>query len=131
MRGVNIVMIGGNLGGDPDVKYTASGDAVTIFSIALSEKFKKNGEAQEKVEWVKIVCFKQLAEICGKYLAKGSGALVQGRLRIREFEDRDGNQRKVTEIIADKVHFLSGNKKEGSEEGASTGGGISDDEPPF
>ena len=125
MRGVNLVVLGGNIGNAPEVKHTEAGLAITSFSLAISEKFKKkDGEEESRVEWARVVCFSNLAEICGKYLGKGDGALVTGKLRSREYE-KDGEKKRITEIIADKVHFLT-KKKEGPANGPT---GYEEDTP--
>lgn len=114
MRGLNLCIIAGNIGRDPEVKYTQGGSAITKFSVAVSEAWKgQDGEMKERTEWVPIVCFGHLAEICEKYLAKGSLVLVVGKFRSREYE-HNGEKRKVVEIVADKVQF-SGKKKESDE----------------
>jgi single-strand DNA-binding protein len=128
MRGVNIVIIAGNVGRDPEVKYLQSGGAIAKFSVAVSETWKgQDGEQKERTEWVPVVCFGHLAEICEKYLAKGNLAVVVGKFRTREYE-HEGEKRKIVEIIADKVQF-SGKKKgeEDSLEGPSDRG----DDVPF
>ncbi|RPJ11144.1 MAG: single-stranded DNA-binding protein, partial [Deltaproteobacteria bacterium] len=108
MRGINLVIFGGNLGNDPDVRHMQTGGQVTSFSVAVSEKWKgKDGDSKEHTEWVRVVAYSATAETCGKYLAKGDEVIVIGRQRTREYEDRDGVNRKVTEVIADRVHFLS------------------------
>ena len=133
MRGVNIVILGGNVGGDPDVKYLQDGGQVTSFSLAMSEKWKKDGEWKEKTEWIRIVCFRSLAETCAEYVKKGNPVLVIGKVRTRSWEDKEGNKRTVTEIMADKVSFLgggSGEKGRGQEEEPDgPKGGVGDDVP--
>jgi single-strand DNA-binding protein len=119
---VNKVILVGNLGKDPELRYTASGAAVATFSLATSERYKdRNGESQEKTEWHTVVAWRQLAEICGKYLVKGKQVYIEGRIQYRTYDDRDGNKRYVTEIVADQMQMLS----RGSEEGSSGGGGYS------
>ncbi len=118
MAGVNKVILIGNLGQDPEVRYSASGSPVANFSIATSESWNdKNGQRQERTEWHRIVAWGKLAELCGEYLAKGRQVYVEGRLQTRNWEDRDGNKRYTTEIIANQVTFLGGRGE------ASTGGG--------
>lgn len=105
---VNKVILVGNLGKDPDLRYTASGTAVCNFSIATTESFKdRDGNRQEKTEWHNIVVWRQLAEICGKYLVKGKQVYIEGKLQTRKWEDRDGNPRYTTEIVADQMQMLS------------------------
>ncbi len=104
---VNKVILVGNLGKDPDLRYTASGTAVCNFSLATTESYKdRDGNRQEKTEWHNIVVWRQLAEICGKYLAKGKQVYIEGKLQTRKWEDRDGNPRYTTEIVADQMQML-------------------------
>ncbi|WP_020678093.1 single-stranded DNA-binding protein [Geopsychrobacter electrodiphilus] len=103
----NKVQLIGNLGKDPELRYTPSGTAVATFPLATSEKRKsKDGEVVEKTEWHKIVTWRLLAEHCHDYLLKGRLIFVEGKIQTRSYEDRDGNKRYVTEIIADQVKFL-------------------------
>jgi single-strand DNA-binding protein len=125
MRGINLVILGGNVGNEPEVKHTQAGVPIASFSLAMSEKWKKDGQEGSRLEWVRVVCFSNLAEICGQYLSKGDGVLVMGKLRSREYE-KDGEKKRVTEVLADKVHFLT--KKKDREEGAPEG---SYDDVPF
>jgi len=108
MAGINKVILVGRLGRDPEVRYTRSGDAVANFSLATSEEWKdKNtGEKQEKTEWHRIVAWRRLGEICGEYLRKGSQVYVEGKLQTRSWEDRDGNTRYTTEIVAQSMQML-------------------------
>lgn len=104
---VNKVILVGNLGKDPELRYTASGTAVCNFSLATTERFKnRDGQQQDKTEWHNIVCWRQLAEICGKYLVKGKQIYIEGKLQTRKWEDRDGNPRYTTEIVADQMQML-------------------------
>lgn len=90
---VNKIILVGNLGKDPELKYTPSGAAVATFSMATSERFKdRSGEQQEKTEWHNIIAWRQLAEICGKYLHKGKQVYIEGRIQYRTYDDRDGNK---------------------------------------
>lgn len=109
MSSVNKVIIIGYLGADPETRYTADGSAVASFRVATTERWKDkaSGEAQERTEWHRIVSFGKLAEIAGEYLAKGALAYVEGRLQTRKWQDKDGNDRYTTEIVADTVRFLS------------------------
>jgi single-strand DNA-binding protein len=108
MASLNKVMLIGNLGKDPEVRYTASGTAVASFSLATSEKFKnKNGEWEEKTEWHNITLWARLAEIAGEYLAKGKTVYIEGRLQTRKWQDRDGRDRYTTEIVGEKMQMLS------------------------
>jgi len=108
MRGVNKVIIVGNLGQDPETRYLPSGDAVTNISIATSEKWKdkQTGEQKERAEWHKVVMFKRLAEIAAEYLRKGSQVYIEGKLRTNKWQDKNGNDRYTTEIVADQMQML-------------------------
>lgn len=113
MAGVNKVILVGNLGQDPEVRYSASGSPVANFSIATSESWNdKEGQRQERTEWHRIVVWGKLAELCGEYLAKGRQVYIEGKLQTRSWDDRDGNKRYTTEIIANQVTFL-GNRADG------------------
>lgn len=104
---VNKVILVGNLGKDPELRYTPSGAAVANFSIATTENYKdRDGNRQTKTEWHNIVVWRQLAEICGKYLHKGKQVYIEGKLQTRKWQDRDGNDRYTTEIIADQMQML-------------------------
>jgi len=113
-KGVNKVIILGNLGKDPDLKYTAGGSAVANISIATSEQWidKQSGEKQERTEWHNIVFFGKLAEIVGQYLTKGSKVYIEGRLRTEKWQDKDGNDRYSTKIYANELQML-GDKPQG------------------
>lgn len=107
-RGVNKVILVGNLGQEPETKYMPSGGAVTNVSIATSEtwKDKKSGQQQEKAEWHRVVFFNRLAEIAGEYLKKGSKVYIEGSLRTRKWQDQSGNDRYTTEIVANEMQIL-------------------------
>lgn len=107
-RGVNKVIIVGNLGSDPEVRYMPSGDSVTEVSIATSDgwKDKQSGEAKERTEWHRVVFYKRLAEITGEYLRKGSKVYIEGSLRTDKWTDKDGNDRYTTKIIASSMQML-------------------------
>ena len=109
-RGINKVILVGNLGADPETRYMPSGSAVTNLSIATSEswKDKQSGEQKERTEWHKVAMFNRLAEIAAEYLRKGSQVYIEGKLRTRKWQDRDGNDRWTTEIIADEMQMLGG-----------------------
>ncbi len=109
-RGVNKVILVGNLGNDPDVRYTASGAAVANVSIATSEswKDKNTGEQQDRTEWHRVVFFGRLAEIVSEYLRKGSQIYVEGRLQTRKWQDKEGTDRYTTEIVANEMQMLGG-----------------------
>jgi len=110
MAGINKVILIGNLGGDPEVRYTPSGDAVANFNIATSEEWKDKdtGEKKERTEWHRIVAWRRLGEICGEYLSKGRQVYVEGRIQTNAWEDKEGNKRYTTEIVANTVQFLGG-----------------------
>jgi len=107
-RGINKVILVGNLGADPETRYTASGAAVTNIRIATSEswKDKQTGENQERTEWHRVVFFSRLAEIAGEYLRKGSQVYVEGSLRTRKWQDQGGQDRYSTEIVANEMQML-------------------------
>src|SRR5210317_1563446 len=115
MAGINKVILIGNLGGDPEVRYTPSGVAVAQFNIATSEEWKDkdSGEKRERTEWHRIVAWRRLGEICGEYLSKGQQVYVEGRIQTNTWEDKEGNKRYTTEIIANTVQFLG--RRESSE----------------
>lgn len=108
MAGVNKVILVGRLGADPEVRYTPSGVAVANFNMATSEEWKdKNtGEKKEQTEWHRIVAWRRLGEICGEYLKKGRQVYIEGSLQTRSWEDKEGNKRYTTEVIAYKMQML-------------------------
>jgi len=107
-RGINKVILIGNLGGDPEVRYTPNGSAVANATLATSETWrdKQSGELQDRTEWHRVVFFGRLAEIVGEYLRKGSKVYVEGSLRTRKWQDKAGTDRYTTEIIANEMHML-------------------------
>jgi len=113
---VNKVILIGNLGADPEIRYTPSGVAVANFTMATTEKFKgKDGQMQDQTEWHRIVAWNRLAEICGEYLHKGSKIYVEGKIQTRKWKDQNGNDKYTTEIIAREMKMLSargGNEQE-------------------
>ena len=115
-RGINKVILVGNLGADPETRYMPSGSAVTNLSVATSEQWKdkQSGEQKERTEWHKVAMFNRLAEIAAEYLRKGSQVYIEGKLRTRKWQDRDGNDRWTTEIIADEMQMLGGRGGGGS-----------------
>lgn len=134
MASVNKVILVGNLGRDPEVRYMPNGDAVANYSIATTETWKdKNGMRQEKTEWHNIVMYRRLAEIAGEYLKKGSSVYIEGRLQTRKWQDKQGNDRYTTEIVADQMQMLGGRNsggggggyEGGSHDGGGYGGGSS------
>ena len=107
MASVNKVILVGNLGGDPELRYTPSGKAVATVNIATHEQWTtKEGEKSERTEWHRIVAWGRLGEICGEYLHKGSPVYLEGRLQTRSWEDREGNKRYTTEIVAQTMQML-------------------------
>lgn len=129
---INKVILIGNLGADPEVRYTQSGAPVASFRVATTERWKdKQGEVQEQTEWHSIVAWNRLAEICGEYLAKGSRVYVEGKLQTRKWQDQDGKDRYSTEIVAREMKMLS--PRAGSAPGGDPGygaGGEAYPEPP-
>jgi single-strand DNA-binding protein len=139
MASVNKVILVGNLGRDPEIRYTQQGTAVANFTLATTNRFKnRSGEMEERTEWHRIVAWDKLAEICGQYLAKGRQVYIEGRLQTREWEDKDGNKRSTTEVVAQTMQML------GRREGPPAGGtgpsssapsepssDVPDDEIPF
>ena len=123
-RGINKVILVGNLGNDPDVRYTASGAAVANISVATTEVWrdKESGEQQERTEWHRVVFFGRLAEIVAEYLKKGSQIYVEGRLQTRKWQDKEGADRYTTEIVANEMQMLGGR-------GGGGGGGESRQAP--
>ena len=107
-RGVNKVILIGNLGKDPEVRYMPNGNAVANITLATSEswKDKTSGEQQEKTEWHRVVMFRRLGEIAGEYLKKGSKVYIEGKLQTRKWQDNSGNDRYTTEIVADQMQML-------------------------
>jgi single-strand DNA-binding protein len=129
-RGVNKVILVGNLGKDPETRYMPSGSAVTNLTLATSEswKDKQSGENQERTEWHKIAMFGRLAEIAAEYLRKGSQVYIEGKLRTRKWQDKEGKDRYTTEIVADEMQMLGskggGGASAGAGAGAMAGGGA-------
>jgi single-strand DNA-binding protein len=120
---VNSVNLIGHLGKDPEVRYTGGGQAVANFSLATSDTWKdKNGEKQERTEWHRIVVWGKQAEHCGEYLRKGRLVHIEGRLQTREWDDKDGQKRYTTEIIANRVTFLGGGRDSGEASREDFGG---------
>ena len=115
MASVNKVILLGNLGRDPETRYTTGGDAVTNLSIATSEQWKdKNGEKQERTEWHRVVLFGRQAEIAGEYLKKGRSVYIEGRLQTRKYTDKDGVEKYSTEIVGDRMQLIGGGREGGS-----------------
>mgnify|MGYP002777071056 CR=1 FL=1 len=131
-RGINKVILVGNLGNDPEVRYSQSGSALTTISVATSESWKdKDGNMQERTEWHRVKFFGRLAEIAGEYLKKGRQVYIEGRLRTEKYTDKAGIEKYSTDIIADEMQMLGGNPGMGGEGGgerserpARSGGGY-------
>lgn len=115
-RGINKVILIGNVGVEPEVRYLPNGNAVTTLSLATSEtwKDKQTGDKQERTEWHRVVCFNRLGEIAGEYVKKGSKLYVEGSLRTRKWQDPQGQDRYTTEIIANDIQMLDGKNTGGS-----------------
>lgn len=129
MASVNKVILLGNLGRDPETRYTTGGDAVTNLNIATSEQWKdKSGEKQERTEWHRVVLFGRQAEVAGEYLKKGRSVYIEGRLQTRKYTDKDGVEKYSTEIVADRMQLIGGSRDSAGGDaefssGASTSGG--------
>jgi single-strand DNA-binding protein len=122
-RGINKVILVGNLGQDPEVRYTPAGAAVTTISVATTEAWNdKEGNKQERTEWHRVVFFSRLAEIAGEYLKKGSQVYIEGKLRTNKWQDKSGNDRYTTEIMANEMQMLGG--RPGSGGGMGGGGNM-------
>ena len=144
-KGINKVILVGNLGKDPEIKYTASGAAIANLTIATSESWndKQSGEKVEKTEWHRVVAFQRLAEIMGEYLTKGSQVYIEGKLQTRKWQDKDGADRYTTEVVAKDMQMLGSNgaskpaeaKPEGFRQKPAekpvTGDDFADDDIPF
>lgn len=138
-RGINKVILVGNIGADPEIKYTAGGAAVCTLSVATSEswKDKQSGEQQERTEWHRVKMFGKLAEIAGEYLKKGAQVYIEGSIRTDKYTDKEGVQRYSTDIIANEMQMLGG-KPQGAAQGSggqtrpasqkSTGGSVAGDD---
>ena len=123
MASVNKVILVGNLGKDPEVRYMPSGEAITNITVATTDTWKdKSGEKQERTEWHRVAFFSKLAEIAGEYLKKGSQVYIEGRLQTRKWQDKEGHDRYTTEIVADRMHMLGGKRDNtGRPEGHDSG----------
>lgn len=133
-RGVNKVILIGNLGNDPDTRYTQGGSAIANISLATTSSWtdKNTGDKQERTEWHRVVFFGRLAEIASEYLRKGSGVYVEGRLQTRKWQDQNGNDRYTTEVVANEMQMLGGRGDAGDSPGrpaASAGAGGYPDRP--
>lgn len=124
-RGINKVILVGNLGNDPEVRYAQNGNAITTISVATSESWKdKDGNQQERTEWHRVKFFGRLAEIAGEYLKKGRQVYIEGSLRTEKYTDKAGVEKYSTDIIADEMQMLGGNPSDGEQRGTKSGGGT-------
>ncbi len=124
MASVNKVILIGNLGRDPETRYTTGGDAVTNLNIATTETWKdKAGEKQEKTEWHRVVLFGRQAEIAGEYLKKGRSVYIEGRLQTRKYTDKDGVEKYATEVVGDRMQLLGSREGSGGGDAEFSGGG--------
>jgi single-strand DNA-binding protein len=133
MASVNKVILVGNLGRDPELRYTQGGQAVANFSLATTENFSnRDGQRQERTEWHRIVVWGKTAENCAQYLSKGRSVYIEGRIQTREWEDKEGQKQRTTEVVAQTVQFLGGPRGGGSGSGGggSDRGGSQDETPP-
>ena len=129
MAGVNKVILVGNLGKDPEVKYLDNGVAVANFSLATTENYKnKEGEKVSQTEWHNIVLWRGLAEVAEKYLKKGASVYVEGKIKTRKWEDKDGNTRYNTEILADNMTMLGGKQSQEDSQSSASKSVANDDE---
>jgi len=130
-RGINKVILVGNLGKDPEMKYTASGAAFLIIAAATTESWndKQTGEKVDKTEWHRVVFFRRLAEIVGEYLRKGSQVYIEGKLQTRKWQDQNGQDRYTTEIVASEMQMLGGRGGEGGGRAQGGGGGFRNKPP--
>ncbi len=132
MASVNRATIIGNLGNDPEIRYSSGGDAIANLIIATTDNWKdKNGDKQEKTEWHRVTMFGKLAEICGEYLKKGSQVYIEGKLQTRKWTDKENIERYTTEIIADTMKMLGKREKQKEERSHSTASTAVDDDIPF
>ena len=108
MKGINKVILIGNLGRDPEISYTGSGQAVCRFSLATTEQYTANGERKERTEWHRVTAWGKLAEICGEYLFKGSSVFIEGSLKTERWKSKDGQEKEWVVIIANSMQMLGG-----------------------
>ncbi len=131
MASVNKVILIGNLGRDPELRFTRDGQGVANFTLATNERWRdKDGQNQERTEWHRIVVWGKTAENCAQYLQKGRSCYIEGRIQTREWEDKEGNKRQTTEIVAQNVTFLGGRGEGGGGGGGGRPGGGTQDAPP-
>ncbi len=131
---INKAILIGNLGADPEIRYTQSGDAMASFNVATTERWKgKDGQMQEQTEWHRIVAWRRLAEICGEYLSKGARVYIEGKLQTRKWQDQNGNDRYTTEIVAREMKMLTprGAGAAGGDGGGGSFGDFPQEPPPM
>jgi single-strand DNA-binding protein len=126
--GLNKVMLIGNLGKDPEMRYTANGNAMTVFQLAVNRTYSSDGERREETEWFRVVAWSKLAELVGQHLQKGRKVFVEGRLTTRSWEGQDGQKRYTTEVVANQVLFLDRPQGAGLPD---MGGDMEVDDVPF
>ena len=121
MAGINKAILIGNLGRDPELRYTQNGQAVVNFTLATSEAWtdKASGQKQERTEWHRIVAWGRTGELCAQYLSKGRSVYIEGRIQTREWEDKEGQKRWTTEVNAQTVQFLGGPRSAGTEDSSA------------
>ncbi len=129
-RDLNKVMLIGRLGQDPEIRYTQDGTPVATLSVATNSPIKRGDTWEEETEWHRVVAWRRLAEVAGEYMNKGTLVYVEGRLKTRSWEDRDGNKRWTTEIVARDI-FMLGGRAERDAAGGGTGGDLAPPEPPI
>jgi len=128
MASVNKVILVGNLGKDPEVRYTPGGQAVAKFPLATTDNWTdQGGQRQEKTEWHNVVVWGKQAENCGQYLAKGRQVYIEGSIRSRSYDDKEGNKRYITEVVAQRVQFLGGGGRGAPQHEGGTGSGGFED----
>jgi len=129
-RGLNKVMIIGNLGKDPEMKYNQDGKPITTFSVAVSRTWKTpDGQQSEETEWFRVVAWERLAETCNEYLRKGSKVYIEGRLKTRKWTAPDGQERQIVEVIASDMQMLDSRQQGGYGDDGGGGGGYRNDRP--
>jgi single-strand DNA-binding protein len=127
---LNKALLIGNLGKDPELRFTPSGRAVARFPVATSEQWTDaNGQRQDRTEWHNVVVWGKQAETCGQYLSKGRQVFIEGSIRSRQYDDKEGQKRYITEVVAMRVQFLGGGRGEGAGRGAPSGGGAEEMAP--
>ena len=129
MAGVNKVILVGNLGRDPELRYTKSGQAVANFTLATTENWTRDGNREERTEWHRVVAWGKTAELCTQYLTKGRTVYIEGQIRTREWEDKVGHKRQTTEVHAQTVQFLGSGQRGGAPQRGQEEHGAARDEP--